>query len=105
MNHTKLFLFLIMLIAAQPILAVTMVSPGDQTPALITEYGKTGKVDGIDPKGQWIRINNKKYIFNAADSIKLGDLYPGLRVHYNVEKAKHERNGRVTRMWVNDNAD
>ena len=57
------------------------------------------------PDGKWIRINNKKYILNGTGSIKHEDLRPGLRVHYNIEKAKGERNGRVTRMWVNDSAD
>lgn len=105
MKHIKLFLSLVILFGAQPVLAVTMPSPGSNVSELVTEYGKTGKVDSIDPDGKWIGINNKKYILNGTGSIKPEDLRPGLRVHYNIEKAKDERNGRVTRMWVNDSAD
>ncbi len=103
MNYMKLFLLLIILAGSQSVLAVTLVSPSglsNHVPALTTEFGKTGTVDAVDQQGQWIRINNKKYILSGTGSIKLGDLRHGLHVHYNVERARGEKTGRVTRMWV-----
>ncbi len=103
MNYTKLFLFLIFMMSTQPLLAMKLASDNDTSDAVVTEFDKTGKVDGVDEKGQWIRINNKKYILSGSGSIKLEDLRSGLPVHFNIEKSKGERNGRVTRIWVEDN--
>ncbi|MEE9302772.1 MAG: hypothetical protein V3U84_03205 [Thiotrichaceae bacterium] len=100
MKYIKLFLFLIVSINAQSALAMTIESDNNSVPELITEFGKTGTVSGVDPEGQWISINSKKYILNGTGSIDPKNLRSGLRVHFNVEKEKGERNGRVTRMWI-----
>ncbi len=100
MKCLKLVLFLVVSINAQSVFAMMAEADNNSVPEVITEFGKTGTVSGVDPKGQWIRINNKKYILNGVGSIDPKNLRSGLRVHYNVEKEKGERNGRVTRMWI-----
>lgn len=107
MNYLKLFLLLITMLSTQTALAVMLKDPGvaKDKSTVVTEFGKTGIVDGIDPNGLWIRINNKKYILNGTGSLKLEDLHTGLRVNFNIEKARNERNGRVTRMWLENHAE
>ncbi len=100
MKYIKLCLFLLVMMNAQSVVAVMMESDNNAVPELITEFDKTGTVSGVDPEGGWISINSKKYILNGTGSIDPKNLRSGLRVHFNVEKEKGERNGRVTRMWI-----
>lgn len=97
MHYIKIFLFLTLL-TTNAVMAVQVVSD-NKVPTLTTEFGKTGTIDGVDPEGKWIQINNKKYILNTAGSVAPEFLRLGSRIFFNVEKEKGERNGRVTRIW------
>ncbi len=100
MNYTKLFLFLVIFVNTQSIVAMTINSDKETIPEVVIELDKKGTVDAIDPNGKWILIASKKYALASAGSIKLEGLRSGLRVHFNVEKAKGERNGTITHMWI-----
>ncbi len=102
MNYVKLFTLLAFLLNAQFVVAMEKQS-GNAAPTLTTEFAKKGTVDDVDSKGKWVRISSKKYVLDGTGSIKLEELRSGLRVYFNVEKEKGEKNGRVTRMWKSIN--
>jgi len=64
MKSFNAFLLLFILFVSHPVQAVTRLSSTDsrQSGALMlsSEYGKTGTVDAIDSKGQWISIDHKE---------------------------------------------
>ncbi len=100
MKYIRQLLILLIMLNAQSVLAVTIVKDNNPAPELVTIFDKTGKVDSVDADGKWIRINNKKYVLRGTGSLKRADLHSGLLIHFNIEKAKGEKNGRVTRIWV-----
>lgn len=108
MKFFNAFLLLFILFVSHSIQAVTRLSPTDsrQSGALMlsSEYGKTGTVDAVDSKGQWIRIDHKEYKLHGTGLIKLKDLRPGMHIYYNLEKTAAEKKGRITRIWI-DNDD